>query len=165
MIRCFFLLLCLPLWSCETFAGYQATNSLLPEGVQTVAIRMFDNQTRYRGFEFDVTRALVREIQTKTTLKIRELEGADSLLTGQILEFRQPILSEDNFDRIKEVQVRLTLSFTWKDLRTGKTLAEELVTESAEFAAPRGENLSTSTQESFLRIAERIVHLMEANQF
>ncbi|MEK7485115.1 MAG: LptE family protein [Planctomycetota bacterium] len=150
--------------ACDTF-GYRPTNTMLPEYVHSIAIAMFENQTRYRGFEFDLTQALVREIQTKTSLKIREEQEADSILTGQIVKFRQPILSEDSFDRIKEVQIQMTVQFRWIARHTGKTLAENTITESSEFAAPRRENLSTSTQEAFLRVAERIVHLMEENNF
>lgn len=150
--------------ACDTF-GYRATNTMLPRHISSVAIPIFENQTLYRGFEFDLTRALVREIQTKTTLKVRELKDADSILTGEILKFRQPVLSEDSFDRIKEVQIRLTIHFHWVERHTGKTLAEHTITESSEFATPRGENLATSTQEAFLRVAERIVNLMESDNF
>lgn len=164
MKKLFFLGFLFLFLGCDTF-GYRPTNTMLPSHIHSVAVAMFENQTRYRGFEFELTQALVREIQTKTSLKIREREEADSILTGQIVKFRQPILSEDSFDRIKEVQIQMTVQFRWVERHTGKTLAENTITESAEFATPRGENLSTSTQEALLRVAERIVHLMEENNF
>ena len=55
--------------------GY-SQQEIYPDHVQTVAIPLFENRTFYQGVEFDLTEALVKEIELRTPYKVISNENA-----------------------------------------------------------------------------------------
>lgn len=97
----------------------------------------------------------------KTQLKIAEKEKADTLLEGEIVDFTEQTMIVDSNDNIVESRIYIAVNFVWKDLRTGRILAEEKeVTTPAEFIVERGETIETAQNESYTDLAERIVDMM-----
>jgi hypothetical protein len=72
--------------------GYHA-EELFPEQYQTVAVDIFDNRTFFQGVEFDLTEALVKEIELRTPYKVVANDRADTVITGTIHTVRQLSLS------------------------------------------------------------------------
>jgi len=144
-----------------TGCGYSA-KPLLKSGVRTVYVPVFDNKTFRREIEFQLTEAVKNEILYKTDLKIVPKEKADSILEGEIVDFRERVLTEDSHDNAEEVRVFVYVNVRWRDLRTGRTLmSQERITAPTEFYIPKGETVRTATAESFRDLAELIVNLME----
>ena len=56
-------------WGHFTFLGY-TTRPNYDECIKTVYVPIFDNKTFRRGMEFDLTRAVIREIEAKTPFKV-----------------------------------------------------------------------------------------------
>ncbi len=52
-----------------TFLGY-TTQPTYDPGIRTVYVPIFQNITYARGVEFDLTRAIIREIESKTPFKV-----------------------------------------------------------------------------------------------
>lgn len=153
-------LLCIALILCvgATGCGY-TTGSLLRKDIQSVSVEMFDNLTRRRGLEVDLTRQLTEEIRLRTPLKIKNPGVADSTLEGTLLEFveEDTIRTEDNL--ILERTITVKVQFRWIDSLTGRDLVEPVEFEERNtFAVERGEPLA---ERIFSETAETIVEKME----
>jgi hypothetical protein len=152
----FFLLAC-------AVAGCAYSNTaLIPRDINTVAVVIFQNDTFYRGFEFELSRALVEEIERKTHLKVVERDRADTLLTGRITDAYERVLVEDQADQPTEKQITVVIDFRWEDLRSGQVIVSRSnFRQTAEYVIPAGETLSAARNEAFIDLAERIVEQME----
>jgi hypothetical protein len=108
-------------------SGY-TTKSPYPENVHTVAVPIWNlgaNVYR-RGLEMRLTEALVKRIELDTPYKVTDKSRADTILSGTIDTVEQRVLSynpDSGYPREKEVT--LVISFTWTDLRNGKTLVKK----------------------------------------
>ena len=142
--------------------GY-SSRSLIDERYRTVYVKTFDNLTFYRGFEFELSRALVNEINAKTHLRIVPMNQAQTLLEGRIVGFKQNVLTEDVDDNVRELEITLVVDMTWTDLATNRQLRKvNSFTETAQAKFDIGENLESATAEAFADIAERLVNELEA---
>lgn len=91
--------------------------------IRTVRVPIFNNHTFRQGLEFDLTRAVVREIEAKTPYKVVSHCNADTELTGTIKGLTKNILNMTQLNEIREGETILTVEVVWKDLRTGKILS------------------------------------------
>jgi hypothetical protein len=139
-----------------------STKSLLPDDVHSVYVPIFDNRTFRRGIEVELTEALKREILTRTRLKIVPKGDADTILFGEIVDFKEAVLIENVADEAVESSAIVFVDFTWKDQRTGRVLVDmKSVSESARFVLARGETVGKAKSESFEDMARKIVNLLE----
>jgi hypothetical protein len=100
--------------------GY-SFKSTHPDDVATIAVPIFENTTYNRGVEFDLTDALIKEIEARTPYKVTSLERADTMLTGRIRSVELEQLSKSPLTGLsEEVIVTVTIDFEWQDLQTGK---------------------------------------------
>lgn len=120
---------CLTLGACESgghfsVLGYTTRPNYDP-CIKTVYVPIFENQTFRRGLEFDLTRAVIREIEAKTPFKVTsDRSKADTELTGAIVGFNKNILNRNQLNEQRETETVLTVSIVWKDLRTGEILSQ-----------------------------------------
>jgi len=125
-------------------------------------VPIFDNQTFRRGLEDELTEAIRNQILFKTQLRIADRERADSILTGEIIDFRESVLLENVADEPIETNVIVYVKFQWKDLRTGRVLvSEDRLSASTRLVIPSGETVASATAESFDDLAEKIIERME----
>lgn len=140
--------------------GY-SSRSILKQNVDNVYVPIFDNKTFRRGLEFGLTKAIKNEIMFKTPLKIVDKDHADSLLRGEIMDFKENVMTVDSDDNIVESRIAIVVDFTWTDIRTGRIILEKKgVIAPTEFIVRRGETIETAQNESFTDLAERIVDFM-----
>lgn len=160
--------------------------------IRTVYVPIFENRTFRRGIEFQVTQAVIREIEAKTPYKVvSNCDCADTELVGVIASMTKSILNANQLNEVREAQTVLTVDVYWRDLRSGEVLSsprvpngEELLpvlppSEPPEPAAqvkprPRrvqaigrfipelGESITTAEQMMADRVAVQIVSMMEA---
>lgn len=123
------LLLALP--SCEsdrtfTVLGYHAGQAALYDcNIHTVRVPIFENRTFVRGLEFQLTQAVVREIELKTPYKVVGADcNADTELTGTIVNFMKQTLNVNQLNEVREQETDLTVEVVWRDLRTGQVLSD-----------------------------------------
>ncbi|MBI3270789.1 MAG: LptE family protein [Planctomycetes bacterium] len=140
--------------------GY-STQPLTLDSVRTVAVPIFDNTTERRLHEFDLTNAVVREIHSRTPLRVAEPERADAILTGRLTTFRTPVLVEAARERVLDATVTLTLEITLTERTTGKVLLKDAHTLSAEFSGQREESIDSATAEVVEKLARWVVQRME----
>ena len=143
--------------------GYSHT-VMFPPHVRTVAVPIFDNQSFYQGLEFDLTEALIKEIELQTPYKVTSASRADTILQGQIVAVRQTRLSRRNTGGVpQELEMRITANFEWKDLHTGHMLRRRDGFQAVGRyipAQPVAESLQVGQHEAVQRLVRQIVSVM-----
>ena len=170
-----------------TVLGY-TTKPNYEESIKTVRVPIFKNTTFRRGVEFDLTRAVIREIEAKTPYKVVN-DGcpADTELSGTIIILNKNMLNRNQLNEVREAETVLGVQIVWKDLRSGELLSKPkigpgapppppvnlapgatppppppvLVTSTGNFIPELGQSLTTAQKENVDRLAVQIVSLME----
>jgi len=102
--------------------GY-STAELFPTEYRSVAVPIFENRTFYRGIEYDLTEAVIKELEHRTPYKKTPAHTADTLLVGTVLGVHPRQLSRTREAGLpQEVELVVIIDFEWKDQRTGDTL-------------------------------------------
>ncbi|HTK73694.1 MAG TPA: LPS assembly lipoprotein LptE [Gemmataceae bacterium] len=122
------LFVALGLCGCESAGHFSVfgytTKPNYDEGIRTVHVPIFENITFRRGLEYDLTRAVIREIEQKTPYKVvGDRCRADTELSGTILNANKNLLNRNQLNEIREAETVVTVSLVWKDLRTGEILS------------------------------------------
>lgn len=145
--------------------GYAAV-APFPTSVESVAVPIVENQTFVRDVEFELTDALIKEIESRTPYKVTGRDRADSILLGRITSVQLDQLSKSRLTGLgEEVIVSVTIDFQWRDLRTDASLVERdgfsspgLFTPSE----PAGERIELGRFAAVQRLARDIVDEMRA---
>jgi hypothetical protein len=145
-------------------SGYQ-WRSLYREDVRTVAVPIFVNRDFVRGVEFDLTKAIVNQLEATTPYKVVPRERADTILEGEIVRVSVQTISEHPNAAIPQEQLyRVVCSFVWKDLRSGRILVERRNFEqTTPFYPTLGENRWVGNQQGVERLALGIVQELQAD--
>src|SRR5205807_1475741 len=106
-----------------TILGY-TTRPNYDTSVHTIRVPIFKNQTFYRGLEFQLTQAVIREIESKTPYKVVSAGcDADTELTGNIVIFTKAILNRNQLNEVREAETTLGVEVIWRNLHTGEILS------------------------------------------
>lgn len=150
--------------------GYVVGGAYAPD-IRSVHVPTFTSDSYRRGIELQLTEAVQKRIQQQTTYRITRGAGADTRLTGHVVEIRKDVLGETMFDDPRELQFSLAVEVTWEDLRSGQVLAQQRIpigpdtiqlVSQADFAPELGHSLATATQDAVDQLAQQIVGMMEA---
>lgn len=112
--------------------GY-TTKSLLPSNIKTIyvdnlvnkiAVTAESNDSRmYRGYrpgmELETTRTIRDKYLSDGSLKIADIETADLILTGELIDFRNEALRYNRNDNIEEYRIRLVVNLQMKNAKDG----------------------------------------------
>jgi hypothetical protein len=146
-----------------TVAGYQ-WKSLYRTDVHTVCVPIFETKDFHRGVEFQVSDALVHEIEAFTPYKVVARDHADTILEGEVVSVSTRPLSLSQESGVpQEEMASVIVNFTWKDLRSGKILVQRKNFEqSASYYPTLAEGQFVGEQSAAEKLAAGIVHEMEA---
>lgn len=114
---------------CPTIFGYQVgAAALYDENISTVYVPVFNNRafqtTPYRGFEVDVTQAVIRQIGAKTPYRVvSDPLKADTELLGNIVLITKEQMNRTQQNTIRDGNVVVTVDVLWRDLRDGTILS------------------------------------------
>ena len=136
------LVLCLiPVLGGMTGCGYSHT-AMYPDNIGSVGVPIFDNRTPYRGVEFDLTEALIKEIELRTPYKVVHPSKANTVLRGVITNINQRVLSQRKVGGLPdENEVTMLVNFDWKNQQTGEKLRDRRgLPAAARYAPARGLN-------------------------
>ncbi len=148
---------------CSQVTGYY-NSSLYPQGISSVCLKMFDNQTFRRGVEYELSDALAKRIETETPYKIiSSPDRADTVMIGQIVSIDESVLSvERELGRALEKEVHLRAVVTWKNLKTGELLMDnQSVSAQATFSEFQDQDFSYASAVAANNLARHIVELMQ----
>ncbi|HEV3083340.1 MAG TPA: LPS assembly lipoprotein LptE [Gemmataceae bacterium] len=170
-----------------TILGY-TTKPNYDTSIHTVRVPIFKNQTFYRGLEFELTQAVVREIDAKTPYKVVSAScDADTELTGNIVQFTKIILNRNQLNEVREAETIMGVEIVWRNLRTGEILSlpkkgpgapppvpadlppgvpplkppPVLVQSVGHFIPEVGGSITTAQKENVDRLAVQVVSMME----
>lgn len=139
-------------------------HELYDDQYQTVSLPIFKNKTFYRGVETQLTEAIAKELELRTPYKVVYEKTAETSLTGTITSIDQALLSRTFRGGIaEEVQVRINVSFEWKDARTGHVIRKRgQITGTGEFLPRRGvgEPLDVAKHDAIMDLSREIVSAM-----
>src|SRR4051812_48592352 len=98
------------------------------ENIRTVYVPQFQSQifidSTRRSLPVDVTRAVIREIESKTPYKVTSnRDEADTELSGTLVLLNKNLLNRNQLNEIREAETILTAAIVWKDLRSGEVLS------------------------------------------
>ena len=144
--------------------GY-STGSMMPEGVQRLAVDVFANDTFYREIEVTLSREISNELRQRSPVIVARRRHADAVLTGRITSVLLPTLIENDRDLISEQAVIVTAEVTLTDLRDGTVLQRFTAANRAEYVVERGESRETAFAEALRDLAEDIVNTLENDSF
>lgn len=143
-------------------SGYQ-NGWMYPQDVRTVYVEMFDTVSFRRGYEFTLTDAVCKRIESQTPYKIvSDRQKADTILSGT-LTIQNTVMSVDRYTgRPIEYETGVVVIVTWKDLRTGRILLENAeVTGAEDYSGVMGQTIDYSLSRAVNKAAVRVVELME----
>jgi hypothetical protein len=157
--------------------------------IHTVYVPIFKNNTFRRGLEFELTRAVIREIEAKTPYKVVSDAGrADTELAGTIIFLNKTVINRTQLNEVREAQTILAAEISWRNLKTGEILTKPrpapgapvppppvvapgaplpppptvLVQSIGGFIPEVGQSITTAEKENVDRLAIQIVSMMEA---
>jgi len=141
-----------------------ASGSVYRTNVKTVAIPIFANKTFYRGLEFNLSKAVVTQLEGHTPYRVAPKESADTLLTGEIVNVQVHNISRSPFNALPQEQLmQIDVNFVWKDLRTGQIYTERRgFQQSAPYYPTLGEDQTAGTQDDIEKLALAIVEELQA---
>lgn len=157
-------------WAVLAGCGYMVGNAHRPD-IRTVHVPLFESDADRRGFEFQLTEAVQKEIQQRTAFRLVKEPMADTRLRGRIIDISKRPLTESAFDDPRELQLSFAVQVAWEDLDTNRILAQQNIplepqfislSSQSEFAPEVGQSLATGTQAAIDRLARQIVDMMEA---
>lgn len=141
------------------------------QNLTTIEVPTFENNTYRRGIEQQLTESVHREIARRTSMQLVRGPGAQTRLTGRIVDIRKNVLGETKNDDPRELQLSMVVDVKWEDLRTGKVISEDQIAmntdatslaSQTEFAPEVGQSLATALQQSVQSTARRIVDMMDS---
>lgn len=117
----FLSLLCLVL---SAGCGYRLARPSNPvlEDVHTIAIPYFKNNSFEPGLEAIFTNAFVNEFVASRRLQVVGVEQAEVVLYGKIKEVSQDSIAYNLDDKAREYRIRVNLSVSLEERRTGTVL-------------------------------------------
>ncbi len=141
-------------------SGY-SPHGVWSDDIATVHVPIFENETFDRNVEFQLTDALIKEIESRTPFKVAPLSRADTRLTGRIVNVERDQMSRSRDTGLGEEMVyTVTIDFEWTDLRTGRALVRrESFSAHGMFvpSAPTGEPIELGQVGSVQKLAQDIV--------
>src|SRR5262245_14520127 len=114
-VRVVGLLMMLAAVSCSSdpTKGYSAKSTFSTD-ISSVAVPIFTNDAYTRDVEFELTDALIKEIESRTPYKVTSEARADTVLIGHIRTIDLDQLSKSREAKLaEEVIVRVTIDFEW----------------------------------------------------
>ncbi len=161
-------------WSASSLGGcaYRfGACSLYPPDVRTVAVPIVKTSTLRRGLGERLTDAIIREIESKTPLKVVSAATADSILLGRLTADDKGVLLNEPTGENRNLQLNFRIEVSWQD-RRGMNLrnpqaipfpdALATIDQPQNFIPEAGQTIVTAQQQAIQRLAEQIVNLMEA---
>ncbi|MHC4480458.1 MAG: LPS assembly lipoprotein LptE [Planctomycetota bacterium] len=137
--------------------GYRHRN-LFRGDIRTIYIAGFDNRTFRRGLEVPLTRAVTDEIELRTPFLPAPRNQADSILSGELVEFLESSQVKSEDDEVLLDRVTAIVRFRWRDRLTGTDIAEGTVRESVRISEALEDSLFDQV---FREVAQRIVERMQ----
>ena len=116
--------------------GYSLRGNL-PDHIKTVAVPVFQNRTAVPAVENFLTNAVINAFATNGRLRVTSVEGADSVLDGEITNYSLQSIAYDAAANIRKFRLTVTLNLRFRDVRRNEMLFQRTgFADRADFAVP-----------------------------
>ena len=126
-----------------------------------VRVRVFDNVDERRTHEFDLTQAVIRELQADG-IRVNAHDAPVELVCT-IEQIQQPSAVEGQGDVVIVGSFSFRLKAELKDIATGKEIRHGERVEQATFSTARAESQETARQQVFDKLARWVATTLEAS--
>lgn len=154
MIRLLPFLLLLTLLGC----GYQipGQGGSLPEGVETLYLPLFTNQTLKPRLENGLTDSIAEVLSRIPSARLGlSEEQADAVIEGIILSYSSSAIAYDSNDTIKEYRARMAVEVKLKKISDGRLLWKNRLTWQEPYLASTDKSLQNDLEEEAIREIDR----------
>ncbi|MFO0865682.1 MAG: LptE family protein [Gemmataceae bacterium] len=91
--------------------------------IKTIYVPIFENATYQRGLEFDFTRIVIEEIQSKTPYRVvGRREAADAELLCKIVSVNKNVVNFTQLGEVRDIERVVGVEVIYRDVRTGMPL-------------------------------------------
>ncbi|MDD5528574.1 MAG: LPS assembly lipoprotein LptE [bacterium] len=104
------------------FKGFSSRN------IRSVAVPVFENKTSQYELESKLTKSVIDAFIQDNRLKVLDKSNAESILTGEILQYKREVFSYDDKENVKDYKVEVMVKLTYKD-KSGKVLLSKELSE------------------------------------
>jgi hypothetical protein len=95
--------------------GYTVSAYFLPDHLHSIHIETFQNKTDQHNLENGLRPQLITAFQNEGHLAITIPDQADTILSGQIIDYAREALRYHDDERIREYRLRITVNFKLYD--------------------------------------------------
>ena len=143
---------------CGYSAGYR-----MPRGVSRISVPIFKNETIpfRKDLEYELTRAVKRELLLMTPAEVTSIEDSNAILRGSALEFAEGVLVESGAGDVQEAGIAMKVGIQLIRSRDERILLERSVEARASYSVAAGETIELARQEALIDIARRIIAEIE----
>ena len=146
-----------------TLACGYSTTSRTAKDIKTIYVPFFENKTSEPNLEISVTERVIQNLVTDNTLKVVSEDGADAVLEGQIVEFRNQPFSFNSELNAEEYHVVIRVVATLYNRRANEPIWKDRAFQGdgsyfVEQVEP-GRTIDDAINESIREITERILNL------
>jgi|SRR5712672_1661533 len=142
--------------------GY-STNTRTAKDIKTIYVPFFENKTAEPNLEISVTERIISNLVADNTLKVVPENGADAVLDGEIVEFKNQPFSFNKDLNAEEYHVVVTVVCTLFNRRTNEPIWDKrnFVGDGSYFVeqVQGGRTFSDAVDESIKEITDRILNL------
>jgi len=142
--------------------GY-STTSRTAKDIRTIYVPFFENKTSEPNLEISVTERVIQHLVTDNTLKVVTEDGADAVLEGQIVEFRNQPFSFNSELNAEEYHVVIRVVATLYNRRQNEPIWQNrsFQGDGSYFVeqVEDGRTIDDAIDESIREITERILNL------
>lgn len=140
--------------------GYKAGGPWRSD-IRTVYVDMVGSKEFRCDLEFTLTEAIKKHIGTDTPYRLAPRKNADTILEAEVLEERQAAYAPDFQSRQpREKTLTLAVRVQWKDVRTGRVLADQPQLQAVDYVPPAGETEKFAQERAIDRLASKIVAML-----
>src|SRR5882672_12073470 len=104
--------------------GY-GTNTRTAKDIKTIYVPFFENKTAEPNLEIKVTEQIIQNLINDNTLKVVSENGADAVLDGEIVDFKNQPFSFNQSLNAEEYHVVITVVCTLFNRRTNEPIWEK----------------------------------------
>ncbi|HEX6789783.1 MAG TPA: LptE family protein [Candidatus Krumholzibacteria bacterium] len=145
-----------------TGCGY-STTSRTAKDIKSIYVPFFENKTPEPNLEISVTNRIIDNLVRDNTLKVVPENGADAVLDGEIVGFKNQPFSFNDQLNAEEYHVVVTVVCTLFNRRTNEPIWEKrnFVGDGSYFVeqVESGRTYEDAVEESVREITERILNL------
>lgn len=135
----------------------------MPRGVSRISVPVFKNETIpfRKDLEYELTRAVKRELQLMTPAEVTSIEDSNAILRGSVLEFGEGVLVESGSGGVQESGIVMKVGIQLIRSRDERVLLERSVEARASYSLAAGETIEVARQEALTDLARRIIAEIE----